>query len=612
MGSFVFKWDHPASEVYVTGTFDDWNKTEQLDKVEDHFEKNVTLPDASKKIYYKFVVDGNWVIDHTAPKEIDESGNENNILEPKNIITEPPVTTAMMSSAAPDSTTAALAAGAPLEKKDEEGSDLPGTFPVTPAAELSINPMPAAPGALNPITLAPGENIPEAVSAESTTSNVKLDPESYEKSDTLPGGIVPFSSAAPESTTAVLAAGAPIESSIPEVVKESQEKAQVDPEASAVQGEVDEKTAVEKELLEKVKEAPATAENAVVPEIVKDSQEKAHVEPEASAVPEEVQGKATVEKELLGKLREAPTTSEGTTDKGTEKTEDTVNLNEAIDTVAAAVTAAGGAVVAAAVTAKDTIAEKAVDVAATAQTTATEAATGLPETIKEKLPEPVQSAIGGTEKEETREEVSPELPSEVRESIVEAEKAPEAAANTEAVIGKKEVEAELLKEVKPTKATDDPEDVSPEVPLGVKDSIVGAGKDPEAAANTEAVVEKKEVEAELLEKVKPAEAVGEPSKAETPAAETKAEAPVTEAKVDETVAEIRTETATAEPKAEAAPAETNGASAVTDPTTPAKPAETTATSSTDKREESPTKTEKKKKNRLSALFSKLRGKVSHK
>ncbi|RYP10396.1 hypothetical protein DL765_008128 [Monosporascus sp. GIB2] len=612
MGSFVFKWDHPASEVYVTGTFDDWNKTEQLDKVGDHFEKNVRLSDASKKIYYKFVVDGNWVTDHTAPREIDESGNENNILEPKDIVTELPVTTAMMSSAAPDSTTAALAAGAPLEKKVEEGSDLPGAFPETPAAELGINPMPAAPGAVNPIALAPGEKIPEEVSAESTTSNVKLDPESYEKSDTLPGGIAPFSSAAPESTTAVLAGAAPIESNIPEVVKESQEKAHVDPEASAVQEEVDEKAAVEKELLEKVKEAPATAENAVVPAVVKDSQEKAHDKPEASAVPEELQGKAAVEDELLGKVREAPTTSEGTTGKGTEKTEDTVNLSEAIDTVAAAATAAGGAAVAAAVTAKDTIAQKAVDVAATAQTATTETATGLPETIKEKLPEPVQSAIGGTEREETREEVSPEVPPEVKESIVEAEKAPEAAANTEAVIEKKEVEAELLKEVKPTKATDDPEDVSPEVPLGVKDSIVGAGKDPEAAANTEAVIGKKEAEAELLEEVKPTETVDEPSKTEAPAAETKAEAPVTEAKVDEAVAEVKTETATAEPKAEAAPAETNGASAVTDPTTPAKPAETTAASSTDTREESPTKTEKKKKNRLSAMFSKLRGKVSHK
>ncbi|KAJ8130969.1 hypothetical protein O1611_g2657 [Lasiodiplodia mahajangana] len=53
MGSFVFKWNQPATVVYVTGTFDDWKKTEQLEKVGDSFEKKVTLPDASTKIFYK-------------------------------------------------------------------------------------------------------------------------------------------------------------------------------------------------------------------------------------------------------------------------------------------------------------------------------------------------------------------------------------------------------------------------------------------------------------------------------------------------------------------------------------------------------------------------------
>lgn len=97
----------------------------------------------------------------------------------------------MNSSAAPDSTTAALAAGVPLEKeKDVQTEGLPGVFPETPAADLnkefSINPLPAAPGAVNPVQLAPGEKIPADLTAESTTSHVKLDPESYEKADTLP------------------------------------------------------------------------------------------------------------------------------------------------------------------------------------------------------------------------------------------------------------------------------------------------------------------------------------------------------------------------------------------------------------------------------------------
>jgi hypothetical protein len=45
--------EHPASEVYVTGTFDDWSKSEKLIKTGDTFEKDVTLPSAESKIYYK-------------------------------------------------------------------------------------------------------------------------------------------------------------------------------------------------------------------------------------------------------------------------------------------------------------------------------------------------------------------------------------------------------------------------------------------------------------------------------------------------------------------------------------------------------------------------------
>jgi len=46
--------EHPyATDVYVTGTFDNWSKSEKLDRKGEGFEKTVTLPDASEKIYYK-------------------------------------------------------------------------------------------------------------------------------------------------------------------------------------------------------------------------------------------------------------------------------------------------------------------------------------------------------------------------------------------------------------------------------------------------------------------------------------------------------------------------------------------------------------------------------
>ncbi|GAP84504.1 putative carbohydrate-binding module family 48 protein [Rosellinia necatrix] len=608
MGSFVFRWDHPAAEVYVTGTFDDWKKTEKLDKVGDRFEKQVALPDASSKIFYKFLVDGEWITDHTAPRETDESGIENNVLTPEQIVRETLPSAAIMSSVAPDSTTAALAAAVPLEKKEEtmdkaqedeknekvekveegENSDLPGAFPETPAAEpnddeaFGVNPLPAAAGAVNPIRLAPGEKLPEEFAAQSTTSNVKLDPESYEKSDTLPGDN-PFtiSSAAPESTTAALAAGAPIESKVPEVVKESQEKA--------------------------------------------------NYSPEASAVPEEVEEKAALEKELLEKVKEAPSTSEGTAGEGTEKTEDIVTPNEAVASVVAAASAAAGAVVAEAVVAKDLATEKTQDILAAAQTFAASAAQQLPDSVKENLPEPVQDAIDATQKEEVREEVSPEVPAEVKESIIASGESPEAAANTEAVEDKKAVETELLSEVKPIDAAangEPREEISPEVPVTVKESLEASERSPEAAANTEAVEEKKAVETELLQEVKPVEAVAEnadkeasvtteapaaiaaPETTETPALAVPAttEAPAA------SVAADTTETPTTEaskPAEQETTTNGNSAKAVVDPATPAKQAET-ATASSSKTDESPATGEKKKKNRLSAMFGKVKAKLSHK
>lgn len=44
---------HDAEEVYVTGTFDNWSKSEKLELVGQVFQKTVALPDSSDKIYYK-------------------------------------------------------------------------------------------------------------------------------------------------------------------------------------------------------------------------------------------------------------------------------------------------------------------------------------------------------------------------------------------------------------------------------------------------------------------------------------------------------------------------------------------------------------------------------
>lgn len=44
---------HPAHEVHVTGTFDDWAKSVKLENKGEHFEKLVELPLSNDKIFYK-------------------------------------------------------------------------------------------------------------------------------------------------------------------------------------------------------------------------------------------------------------------------------------------------------------------------------------------------------------------------------------------------------------------------------------------------------------------------------------------------------------------------------------------------------------------------------
>lgn len=103
----------------MTGTFDDWSKSVQLDHDGTIFQKTVSLPSSTDKIYYKvsqaagapachtrlltrrqFVVDGEWTTsDHSdAKSETDPSGNVNNYLDADDI--KPP-TNPIISSVAP-------------------------------------------------------------------------------------------------------------------------------------------------------------------------------------------------------------------------------------------------------------------------------------------------------------------------------------------------------------------------------------------------------------------------------------------------------------------------------------------------------------------------------
>ncbi|KIW54064.1 hypothetical protein, variant [Exophiala xenobiotica] len=320
MGSFLFKWPHPdANDVHVTGTFDDWGKTEKLNKVGDIWEKEVKLPQADKKILYKFVVNDNWVIDPEAPQEDDGHGNLNNVLYPDQIKTKS--TDVTTSSAAPQSTTAAMAGQVPLEPRREATE---GAFPETPQHEsdsYGVNPLPPTEGAGNPVNVPAGEKVPppNQITSNSIYSSVTTSEGDYEKAGTsvpfiggalaslgLAGGaaaassdkkenLIPesslpmgegavtalegagptISSAGPTSTTAALAGQVPLEErkpatvveqatteTVPEVVKDSIAEAHTSPEATTSNEAVKEKAEVEQELLKKVPETEEAGEPA--------------------------------------------------------------------------------------------------------------------------------------------------------------------------------------------------------------------------------------------------------------------------------------------------------------------------------------------------------------
>jgi hypothetical protein len=232
-----------------------------------------------------------------------------------------------MSGVTPDSTTAALAANVPKEPNGHLPGSFPDTPGQESENTLAVDPIPASGGYGNPVTLNPGEKVPHPNTIHSNTvdSTVNLDKETYEKGQTLPLGagnqnpgtnadasafaippitnnMIPESSlpiggpaqqaatteteptfiggpaqqaaladpgyniqsAGPNSTTAALAAGVPLEpkgkqpngdkpaEDVPQIVKDSLAEADEDPEAAASTEAVEEKKALEAELKENV------------------------------------------------------------------------------------------------------------------------------------------------------------------------------------------------------------------------------------------------------------------------------------------------------------------------------------------------------------------------
>lgn len=316
---------------------------------------------------------------------------------------------------------------------DPAAEEVPGAFPATPASELNrevklINPLPATPGGVNPVTLAPGEKVPDSLRNGDINANVKLDPESYEKADAAIAGDISIDKLPPVSDYLIPESSLPIVSSDDFGINLATPGSTTAALAGAVPLERD--TLVE----------PST-----VPEVVKESQEAAGVDPEASANPVEVQEKEQVEQELLQKVPEVPAAAESQ-----EITESGISTTDVVGGVAAAAAGFGAAALATATSAKDKVVEQATPAfekaTVAASAAANDAATKLPVSVKQVLPTAIQEQIASTAAT-GGEPVVTGVPTEVKESIQEAGTSPEAASNPVAVEEKKAVEAELLKSV---------------------------------------------------------------------------------------------------------------------------------------------------------------------
>lgn len=255
-----------------------------------------------------------------------------------------------------------------------------------------------------------------------------------------------------------------------------------------------------------------------------------------------------------------------------------------------------------------------------------QAADEVPEVVKESLAEAHQSpeAAANPEAVEEKAQVENELqhkldaagastaapaadvPEVVKESLEQAHQGPEAAANAEAVEEKAAVEHELQNKV-PVSGADSAAPAS-DVPAVVRKSLELAHQDPEAAANAIAVEEKKEVEQELLHKVSPAMQSGEP--APTASAATATTAPgagnvdSTDVSPGTTSRPTTANAAKPETTTQTQPTVTTGVASGTT-TTESKPAaaKPTGDASHDSSKD------KKKKNRASGFFQKLKEKL---
>ena len=325
-----------------------------------------------------------------------------------------------MSNTTPQSTTAGLAGNVPKENVRAGSSDLPGSFPETPAqeaSEFSVNPIPASSGTGNPVQTKPGEKVPDSSSFNPNTINstVTTDKASYENSSgtpQLPGGV--NSADEGEKKGGMFSLQDRTNNMIPESSL---------PMGGAASSEKDPGYTIQSSGPNSTTAGLAgnvPLEPRGVPEVVTESQQEAGFQPEAASNREAVREKSDMEKELESKVPEEPSTSEGTGGPHGGHT-DKKDLSDG----EIAGMAAGGAGATAAVAAAAGYATKG----------GQSSQSGLPSSVQQSIDQMNSSA----------QPISPTVPDTVQESITKAHWSPEAAGDKEMVSEKAAMESELLK-----------------------------------------------------------------------------------------------------------------------------------------------------------------------
>ncbi|KAH3686131.1 hypothetical protein WICPIJ_002895 [Wickerhamomyces pijperi] len=79
---FSIEWTESANNVLVTGTFDNWSQSIKITKSKGGTFSGSLEVDPSKKLVFKFVVDGKWLTSDRFRTERDSAGIENNVMYP--------------------------------------------------------------------------------------------------------------------------------------------------------------------------------------------------------------------------------------------------------------------------------------------------------------------------------------------------------------------------------------------------------------------------------------------------------------------------------------------------------------------------------------------------